>query len=119
MSLPVPNRNIQETATIAAASSLSGAVALTGRVITGILLPPAWTAASLTLSVSLDGVTYADLHDAAGEVAFTVGASSFVGVMVTGLLGFNYVKVRSGASAAPVNQAAQRNIVLVLGDFTR
>ena len=39
--------------------------------------------------------------------------------MVTGLLGFNYVKVRSGASAAPVNQAAQRDIVLVLGDFTR
>jgi ABC-type Fe3+ transport system permease subunit len=119
MSLPVPNRNVQETATIAAGASLSGAVALTGRVITGILLPSAWTAADLTLSVSLDGVTYADLHDAAGESVFTVGASSFVGVAITGMLGFNYVKVRSGGSAAPVNQVAQRDIVLVLGDFTR
>lgn len=116
---PVPIRNDQATVTILSGAALSDALNLQGRNITGILLPAGWTAAGITMSVSLDGTTYADLYDAAGEYALTAAASVFIGLNIAQLMGFNYVKLRSGTSATPVNQAADRSIVLTLGDFTR
>lgn len=115
----VPNRNETATATIASGQSLSDVIDLSGRNLTGILLPAAWTAADLTFSVSIDGVTYADLYDETGEYALVVGASVFSGINIAPLMGFRYLKVRSGTSASPVNQTADRDLVLTLGDFTR
>lgn len=115
----VPNRNETATATILSGASLSDAIDLSGRNLTGILLPATWTTADLTFSVSLDGTTYADLHDAAGEYVAVAAASVFIGLNIAALMGFRYLKVRSGTSGTPVNQAADRSIVLTLGDFTR
>ena len=116
---PVPIRNDQVTATILSGAALSDAITLYGRNITGILLPASCTTADITLSVSLDGSTYADLYDASGEYVLSAAASVFIGVNVAALLGFNYVKLRSGTTGTPVNQAADRSIILTLGDFTR
>lgn len=116
---PVPNRNNIATATILSGASLSDAVPLMGRNITGILVPSSWTAADITMSVSLDGSVYADLYDSAGEVVLTAAASVFIGLNIAQIMGFNYVKLRSGTSGTPVNQGADRSILLALGDFTR
>jgi len=115
----VPNRNETATATIASGTSLSAAVDLSGRHITGILMPAGWTAADLTFSASPDGVTYGDFYDETGEYSLTVAAGVFVGLNIASLMGFRYLKVRSGTSGAPVNQGADRDITLMLGDFTR
>lgn len=119
MANPVPNRNETETVTIASGASLSGAVALYGRHVTGILMPAAWTSADLTFSVSVDGVTYADLHDVSGEYVAVASASKFIGLNIAPLMGFRFLKVRSGTSGTPVNQGADRDITVTLGDFTR
>jgi hypothetical protein len=115
----VPNRNNEATATILSGASLSDAIPMLGRNITGVLVPSGWTAADITLSVSLDGITYADLYDVDGEIVMSAGASVFIGLNIATYMGFSFVKVRSGTSAAPVNQGADRAIVLTLGDFTR
>jgi len=115
----VPVRSEAATATIASGASLSAAVDMQGRALTGILLPAAWTAAGVTFSVSHDGITYGDLYGESGEYSLTVGASSFVGLNPGALMGFRFIKVRSGTAAAAVNQAAQRDVILMLGDFTR
>lgn len=117
MGNPVPNRNNTDTVTILSGAALSDALPLYGRQITGLLMPAAWTTADVTLSVSLDGSTYVDLYDSSGEVVLTAAASVFIGLNVAPMFAPAYVKVRSGTSATPVNQAADRDIIVVTGDF--
>lgn len=101
------------TATIALNASLSGAVHLGSGVLTGIVMPAAWTAAGLTFQVSADGTTYNNLYDEfGGEVAVTVDASRFVRLNPSEWLGVQYVKIRSGTAALAVNQAAARTLLL-------
>lgn len=103
------------TATIANGASLSGAVPIGEKVITGIVMPSAWTAAALTFQVSVDdGTTWSDLYDSTGtEVNFPTAASRFVAVDPSLWLGVSHVKVRSGTAGVAVNQAASRAISLV------
>jgi hypothetical protein len=103
------------TASIANGASLSGPVPIGAQVITGIVMPAAWTAASLTFQVSVDdGVTWSDLYDATGtEVTFLTAAGRFVAVDPSLWLGVSHVKVRSGTGGAAVNQGGARAIQLV------
>jgi len=111
-----------ENVTIAASGSLSGGANLNGRDnapaglrVCGIVMPAAWTAASMTFEVSMDGVTYQDLYDADGnEMTFTVAAATTLTLDPAIFAAMPYVKVRSGVSATPVNQAAERTVGLVL-----
>ncbi|HXG66938.1 MAG TPA: hypothetical protein VNO70_17680 [Blastocatellia bacterium] len=118
-------RTITATATIPSGQSLSDAVDLGPGVLSGILMPAAWTAAALTFQVSVDGVTFYNLtKDAASDVqiqaqagrAYPVeAAAAFADTLYEGnpFTGFRYVKVRSGTSGAPVNQGAERQITLI------
>lgn len=101
--------------TIANGTSLSGAVPLGGRQIVGISMPAAWTAAGITLQGSADGgATYQDVYDAAGtEYAITAAAARHIVLDPNELRGLTHVKVRSGTSAAPVNQLAERTVRLL------
>jgi hypothetical protein len=103
------------TATIANAASLSGIVDLGATRLVGIVIPAAWTAANLTFSVSRDGVTFVDLYDNFGaEYTVTVGGvNRRVLVPYSDFFGVRWLKVRSGTSATPVNQAAQRDLILI------
>lgn len=108
-----------KTAVIAAGASLSGEVDLEGYLLAGIIIPGAWTAANLTFQVSpTSGGTYVDLYDDAGnEVTVTVGgASRGIGVdLLAGVLAqWRFIKLRSGTTGTPVNQAAERTLTLVL-----
>lgn len=84
----------------------------------GIVMPSAWTAASLTFQVSADGTTYQDLYfnGSAVEIAIAGGAVASGSLTIDPAIFscWPYVKVRSGKSGTPVNQAAARTVQLVL-----
>lgn len=100
-------------ATIANGAALSGGVAVTGALV-GLNIPAAWTAADITFQGSCDnGATYTDIYDGATERKIptaSVVVSHFLALALTDWLAFTHIKVRSGTSAAPVNQGAQRVI---------
>lgn len=104
--------------TIANGQSLSPAFSLGGSMPAAILMPAAWTAAALTMQVSFDGTTFVDVYDDSGnELSVTTDANRLVlfdnlaQLMALGL-GAQF-KLRSGTSAAPVNQGAARTLHVV------
>jgi len=101
---------------IAAGQALSAPVASVGYGVCLLLLPAAWTDAPLTVQGSLDEgepATWADLHDHLGnEVVLTVAAGRALTLPPTLLLGWRWLRLRSGLAAAPVDQAAERPITL-------
>ena len=104
------------TATIANGASLSDAVAISGKLV-GLVVPAAWTAASLTFQGSVDGVNFYNVYDDATErtiASASVVASHYIALTLTHWLGFTHIKVRSGTASAAVNQGAARSIILAL-----
>lgn len=80
-----------------------------------ISTPAAWTAANLTFQVSADGATWVNLYDASGnEYTVTAAASRGIIIPLSDFLGVRYIAIRSGTSAVPVPQGAQRDLVLTL-----
>lgn len=106
-----------ETATIAINQSLSAAIDLKGRSLVGIMMPSAWTTAQLSFQVSLDGSTYVNLYNTQGDEFISEASTSrFIAMSQFEFLPVRYVKIRSGTSAVPVNQAAARSLVLATRD---
>jgi hypothetical protein len=100
--------------TILNGASLSNAIALDNRTVVAIILPSAWTAASITFQASVDGTNYFNVYTQTTELSATVGASYFVVLpRTTGLESARYIKIRSGTSATPVNQSADRVISVI------
>lgn len=100
--------------TIASGGSLSGALDLGNQRLSRIAMPAAWDAASLTFQTSPDGVTYNNLYDSSGnEYTVTAAASRAILVNYIDFVGIRYLKIRSGTSAVPVNQTADRALSLV------
>lgn len=107
-----------KNAVIDAAASLSAVIDLEGYIVSAIEMPAAWTAAGLTFQAcsTKDG-TFVDLYDDGGtEVSANAAASRAVAIDAAAgsLSAIRYLKVRSGTSAAPVVQAAERTLVLIL-----
>jgi hypothetical protein len=114
-----PDEPTTLTLTIANGASLSDEADLEGRSLVGIYMPSAWTAANLTFQVAhTSGGTFQDAYDDAGsEVTVTAAASRYIGLTSADALCLSaarFLKVRSGTTGTPVNQAAERSIVLVL-----
>lgn len=101
------------TVTIPNAGSLSEGQDLQGARLTGIRMPAAWTAASLTFQVSVDGVNYVNLYNLNGEVTYATGASYGISLNAEDFLSWRYVKVRSGTAGGAVAQGADRVLTLV------
>ena len=112
MSQLVEGKITVNTATIAAGASLSGSVEIGDAKYVGVIMPAAWTSASMTFQVSADNSTWVNLTDASGEVAITVAASGGYKVAAD-IQPFQYIKVRSGTAASAVNQEASRTITIV------
>jgi hypothetical protein len=106
-----------EVATIASGTALSGIINCGGGDLVGIQFPSAWTAADLTFQASADGVNFSELFDdAATPVVISVGADASLYVAISAakrLVGLRFIKVRSGTSGTPVNQGAERKLLLV------
>ncbi|SRR6266516_5412520 len=105
-----------KTVTIVSGTSLSPGVEIGEGVLVAIDVPT-FTSAVITFQVSSDGgVTYRDAYDAAAA-EITLGAATTGNRAIAApatLNGAWWLKVRSGTSAAPVNQGADRVITLVI-----
>lgn len=122
------------TVTIESGTAISEAVELAEYNLVGILVPEAWTDASITILGAVntgvqpggpgtpkvkDQLDYYPVYNVDGEVEFTGIPTTGGGLIVIPngtLTGVQFVKIRSGAVAADVNQAADRTIRLVLGE---
>ena len=99
------------TASIGAGQSQSGNITLGNTILDTLLVPAGWTAANITLLGSIDGATFFPVHDAAGaEVTLTAVAGMIVRFPPDFRLGFPFLRIRSGTTAAPVSQAAARTV---------
>jgi hypothetical protein len=80
----------------------------------GFIMDAAWTAAVITVRGSADGITFFDVYNPDGtEYTITVAAAHLVKVAVLDLMMLRYIQLRSGTGAAPVNQLATRNMVVL------
>lgn len=79
-----------------------------------IIMPGTWTTADLTVQTSIDGATWNNLHDVYGtEYTIKAAASRSINLPIADFLGVRYMRLRSGTSGSPVNQAAERSITIV------
>jgi hypothetical protein len=106
------------TATIQSGQSLSNAVSLGKWSLVGIVMPSAWTAASLSFQASPDGTNFYELYYLSGLAATNYvitspAASQFIQLDPTQWRGLDLLKVRSGTSGAPVTQGSTAAITLV------
>lgn len=98
-------------------ASLSNSIDLRPRILVAVVVPSAWTAASMTFSGCVDDFT----REAAKSLRTQTGTELTVAVTVDQIVpfetedvaGFPFVKVRSGTLALPVAQGADREIILL------
>lgn len=115
-SAPDPNGPlVTASLTISNGTALSPAVDLTQYSLVGLVMPSGWTAANLTFQGSADNSNFFDLYDSGAEVNLgSAAASRYILLNPTTFAGLRFLKVRSGTSASPVNQGADRVVTLVL-----
>lgn len=107
----------KQIATIAAGTSLSQGILIGVKVLSAIIMPAVWTAAVLSFQASDDdGVTWFDMYDDAG-IEITLSPAAPAGKRLSldpsMFAGVTFIKIRSGPTAAPVNQVAAAAITLV------
>jgi len=102
------------------ATGLSDATPLSGQQLCSIQISSDWTDSALTFQGTLDGVNYYNVYTSTGGEV-TYGSTAAGGNQSRVLIfdpwfwsGFRGIKIRSGTAAAPVAQAAVRNVVLGL-----
>lgn len=112
---------------IANGAALSDEVTVGKGRIVGIQMPASWTAAAITFQAVIaqpagnpPTPTFGEVVDAAGtaiSLATPTGGTYMALPDTLALVGLGRIKVRSGTSGAPVNQAAQRDFFLVVVDY--
>jgi hypothetical protein len=97
-------------ATILNGQSLSEWLDLGERRLAGLIMPAGWTAAAISFDISPDqGATAFPLFDENNaEVALTVAAGRAHAFPIGRMIGWAYIRLRSGLSGAAVNQSADR-----------
>lgn len=110
----------QQNAVIANGTSTTGNIDLRGKALTGILMPAAWTAASLTFDVSRDGTNFFPLHDRTAAYVIAAAGGAAAGLAITmdpEVFGdWTHVRIRSGVIGTYVNQGAARTLVVLTRD---
>lgn len=81
-----------------------------------IQMPAAWTAANITFQVQgAPGAAFAELSDAAGA-AISLAVTTDEALPVPQLAGWYAFKIRSGTVGVPVNQGADRTLIVQAWD---
>lgn len=104
------------TVVIAESASLSSAIQSGGMAPSAILMPAGWDAAALTFQASVDGLTYLDVFDAAGELSQAAAADRLILLDTSVWVAMKDFKIRSGTSGVPVNQTAERTLTVFFTD---
>ena len=101
--------------TVSSGASLSESINLGSTRLSAIMMPADWTAADLTFQASPNsGGTYHNLYDEAdAEVVVQAAEDRYIILSPDVWSGVRNLKIRSGTSGTPVNQAADRAITLV------
>jgi len=113
---PVTELSDPITFTIANTASVSDGLYLEGRIPVALGLPAAWTAAGITFQVSLDRMaSWLDLYGLDGlEVTIaTPAVDCCYALAAEQFLGATHLRIRSGDSAGPIAQGAERILTLM------
>jgi hypothetical protein len=114
-----PPKGSYFAATILNGASVSNKIDLGSLRAGSIIMPSAWTAASLTFLVSHDGTTYSSLYDDTDtEIAILTGnivAGRARALTIALFLPYRWIQLRSGTTATPVNQGADRVFQILAG----
>lgn len=107
---------------IANGTALSVPFNLSDKVLCAVIIPPTWTPAALTFQASDDGgATFNSMFDDQGVEVTVASASVVAGQRISldpsTFCSVDFIKVRSGTSGAPVNQAGDRHLTLVSRKF--
>jgi len=106
-----------QSATIASGASVSAAIDLLSTALIDILMPDVWGAAALTIEVSANNSKWYSLVYDENGLQINSWPSPVQGAAYTvaalGMLGFRYIRLRSGTGAVPVNQGADRVFTLI------
>lgn len=107
-----------EQAVITSGESQSGVVDLEAYVLCGIHMPSAWTTADITFLAGYEnedgGTDYLPVYDADGnELTVDAAASRHIVIAPAAFAGARWIKLRSGTSGTPVNQAGTRTLHLL------
>ena len=95
-----------ESVTIANGQSLSAAINCIGLRLCALMMPTTISGTLVTFQASLDGVTYRDVYDAAGnEYQLVVAAARYIPLDPLALMDAKFIKIRMGTSATPSVQA--------------
>ncbi len=99
---------------IPSGQSQSAGFNLDGATLYKIVFPSAWTTASLSfLESESESGTYTPVYYGNDEVVLTsAGASRTIRVNPSDFLAVKWMRLRSGVAATPVNQAANRDILV-------
>lgn len=112
---------VDTTVTIASGQSVSSPIRLDRNWLIALVMPSAWTAASITFQGANEqdaAATWLDLYNESGEITVTSAAASRGIILPPTLVhGWWWLRLRSGTSAAPVAQAADRSIVARVRQF--
>ena len=82
-----------------------------------IMMPDDWTAANLTFMVGVkDGSPdqFANLYDSGGNEVVATAADDRVISDLPELAPVRFLRIRSGTNASSINQAAERELILIL-----
>lgn len=108
------------TATIANGTALSDVLDMDTEFLAGMIVHAAWTAAAITFQGSTDGANFFNVYDEGGTEVSIASASvvadrfiSFSDTFMHKLRACQYLKLRSGTAATPVNQLAARTISVI------
>lgn len=107
------------TETIPSGASITGDFAIGGKTPVGIYTPAAWTAADMAFEVSRNGSDWSPVRDADGNKVLVTGftAGDYIALPPGAFNGINHLRIRSETDGTPVNQAADRSVVLVTRAF--
>ena len=103
------------TATIASGTAITGSIDLKDQPILAVRIPASWTTANLTFQGSQDGTNFFDVYNLYGDefTAVVGGASRYVVMSPFDFQWARYIKIRSGTTGTPVNQGADRSLLII------
>ena len=104
--------------TILSGASVSNVIETMDSSLLGFIMPAAWTTAGLSLEVSMDGTTFAPtIYDETNQQTgywSSIVAGAAYSVSLTGMMAWRYIRFRSGTSASPGTQGADRIITAIM-----
>jgi hypothetical protein len=111
---------ITATAHIDAGQSLSDTVDCGDNYVVGMIMPPNWTTAHVSVLLSTDNINFSDLFTfdadstSATEYIFNVAPAVMIAINPTTMLPARYLKLRSGKRSHPVPQTAARDFTVMM-----